>query len=65
MTVQQTLPTDQAHMAKGKDVKTETQKLSQQVMLPALDSWHHPEGQQHSSLFSSLLHLTDLRAPEL
>lgn len=35
MTVQQTLPTDQAHMAKGKDVKTETQKLSQQVMLPA------------------------------
>lgn len=35
MTVQQTLPTDQAHMAKEKDVKAETQKLSQQVMLPA------------------------------
>lgn len=59
MTVQQTLPTDQAHMAKEKDAKTETQKLSQQVMLPATGQLAPSRGAATLlSFFSSLLYLT-------
>lgn len=67
MTMQQTLPTDQAHMAEENDVKTETRNSPSKSCFLPLDSWHHPEGQQHffpflqfSSLDSNLRALKTL-----